>query len=59
LVRNISMDANLAARRGSGTVEVEGPRYSGVRGERLGGLVRWDGDTVEVRDAVLQQARSR
>eukprot|EP00873_Tetraselmis_striata_P029672 jgi/Tetstr1/449936/TSEL_036990.t1 len=59
LVKNMSLDCNLAARHATGTVEVEGPRFSGLRGEQLSGLVRWDGDTVELEQAVLQQERSR
>lgn len=54
-----SLALNLEQRQGRATVEVAGPRFSGLQGRSLSGAFRWERDVVRLERAVLEQAASR
>lgn len=58
-VGEASLALNLEQRQGRATVEVAGPRFSGLQGRSLSGAFRWERDVVRLERAVLEQAASR
>lgn len=58
-VQEVSLSVNFDTRMGRGTVNVAGPRFSGLQGEALSGGVRWERDVIRLEKAVLQQTDSR
>lgn len=58
-VKEVSLSVNFDTRMGRATVNVAGPRFSGLQGEALSGVVRWERDIIRLEKAVLQQTGSR
>lgn len=58
-LKEVSLSVNFDTRMGRAVVNVEGPRFSGLQGEALSGVVRWERDVIRLDKAVLQQAGSR
>lgn len=58
-VQEASLHLDLGARLGRGAWSIEGPRFSGLRGDSLAGAARWDRDVVRLERCQLQQQASR
>ncbi|GFR44705.1 hypothetical protein Agub_g5703, partial [Astrephomene gubernaculifera] len=58
-LRSASLAADVAGRRGRGSLAAEGLRLSSLAVGGCSGAVRWEGDIVKLEETVLEQAGSR
>ncbi len=59
VLSSASLAADVAGRRGRGSVSAEGLRLSSLAVGSFGGAVRWEGDIVKLEETVLEQRGSR
>ena len=59
VVQSAEVDLDFMRRKGTGSIELTQPRFSGVKGESFTSGFAWSGDVVTLQPTVLQQEVSR